>query len=57
MTAIDKAARLAAEAAAAAQATAAQAQRLDPPFPWRVEPFDGQFFGVTEADAKHGAKL
>ncbi len=46
MAAIDKAARLAAEAEAQAKAQAEKAKRLDPPFPYKVRKFDPKFFGL-----------
>lgn len=44
MAAIDKEARLAEEAAAAAQAAEEKARRLDPPFPYTALPFDAAFW-------------
>jgi hypothetical protein len=46
MAAIDKASRLAAEAEQRAKEKAAKAKRLDPPFPFKVRPFDPRFFGL-----------
>lgn len=42
MAAIDKAARLAAEA----EKKANKVKRLDPPFPYVVQKFDPKFFGL-----------
>ena len=42
MPALDKAARLAAETKAQAE----KVKRLDPPFPFKVKPFDAKFFDL-----------
>lgn len=44
MAAMDKAARLAAEAEKKRQEQAAKASRLDPVYPFRVKKFDVRFF-------------
>lgn len=46
MPAIDKAARLAAEAAAKVKAEAKKNRSLNPAFPFKVVPFDPRFFGL-----------
>lgn len=47
MAATDKEQRLAEEAAAVAKAEAEKTTSLDPVFPYRIEPFDPDFFDVT----------
>lgn len=41
---LDKAARL-----EAGRETAVEVEPLEPPFPWKAEPFDPGFFGLDQA--------
>ena len=46
MSAIDKAARIAAQKAQRLKEQRAKVQRLDPKFPFRIQPFNPRFFNV-----------